>query len=108
MNDLNVGDRVVLIEADPCSETPVGTKGTITNSPSYLSTESYYPTDVDVSFDNDDDQMISPQYLRRIVGEAEALARVTGSVSVTIIHERRLPSGELVVESVERYDRREA
>lgn len=36
---------------------------------------------------------------------AENLARVTGSTAATVTHERRLPSGELVVESVETYDR---
>lgn len=38
-------------------------------------------------------------------GEAETLARVTGAVSATVVHERRELSGELVVESVESFER---
>jgi hypothetical protein len=44
----------------------------------------------------------------RLANEAEILARVTGSVAATVTHERRLPTGELIVESVVTYDRREA
>jgi hypothetical protein len=55
---------------------------------------------------DDIDDVIAEEKRLDLAAEAEIIARATGSRSATVTHERRLPSGELVVDAVATFDRK--